>query len=130
MKGGTVFKCKVCGKEFEDWHAVGGHMRMHTAKGEIVGKERKVKAESASEENLAKALGKLSEISAQEAWQIVVGWIMDTYKEAQMRERIIQGYRIRVEEGEEKIATVQRDLKRMQDMIAGKQIYKERANQI
>ena len=112
-----MFRCKVCGKEFEDWHAVGGHMRKHTSR------MKKQEADKAVDERsvmLGKALGKLSELSAQEAWQTVVNWIMDVYRQKQIHDEIVQSYRIRVEESEAKIESVQNELKRMQEMVEGR----------
>jgi len=111
-----MFKCKICGKEFSDWHAVGGHMRKHTSK---MKKEEKVEETYNRDETLSKALEKLSELSAQEAWQTVVNWIMDVYRQKQIHDEIIQSYRIRVEDSESRIEAVQRDLRRMKDMVEG-----------
>ena len=112
-----MYTCKVCGKEFDDWHAVGGHMRKHTSKM----KKEERREDDVEDRNmmLGKALGRLSELSAQEAWQIVVNWIMDVYRQKQMHDEILQSYRIRVEESESKIESVQRELKRMQSMVEG-----------
>ncbi len=110
-----MFKCKECGKEFDDWHALGGHMRTHRAK-----RERSVSLpadEEHREERLARALGKLSELSPQEAWQIVVNWIMDVYRQAQVRDEVIQSYRLRVQESETRIEAVQSELKKLQQAV-------------
>jgi len=109
-----VFKCKECGKEFEDWHALGGHMRTHTA-----GQERTVVPadEEQRKERLSQALGKLSELSPQEAWQIVVSWIMDVHRQLQMKDETIQSYRLRLRDSEAKIEAVQNELKKLQQTV-------------
>jgi len=93
-----MFKCKECGKEFGDWHALGGHMRTHRArKGKSVALPTD---EGQRKELLAQALGRLSELSPQEAWQIVVNWIMDVYRQEQLRGETIQAYRLRLQDSE------------------------------
>ena len=112
-----MFKCRECGKEFADWHALGGHMRTHTAR-----RERGAALpadEEGRREVLLGALGKLSELSPQEAWQIVVNWIMDVYRQAQLRDELIQTYRLRIQETETKVDGVQRELRELQQMVAG-----------
>ena len=83
-----MYTCKVCGKEFDDWHAVGGHMRKHTSK--MKKEERREDDVEDRSMMLGKALGRLSELSAQEAWQIVVNWIMDVYRQKQIHDEILQ----------------------------------------
>jgi hypothetical protein len=110
-----MFKCRECGKEFDDWHALGGHMRTHREK-----KETSVTLrtdEELKKERLSKALGKLSEISPQEAWQIVVNWIMDMHRQMQDRDELIQSYRLRLQESESRVQAVQSDLRRLQQVV-------------
>lgn len=112
-----MFKCRECGKEFGDWHALGGHMRTHRA-----GKERSVALpmdDGRKKELLGRALGRLSELSPQEAWQIVVNWIMDVYRQEQLREETIQAYRMRLKDNEARIDVIQSELKKLQQMVAG-----------
>jgi hypothetical protein len=110
-----MFKCKECGKEFGDWHALGGHMRTHWAT-----KERQVPLPTEEEQKrevLSRAMGKLSELSPQEAWQIVVNWIMDVYRQMQLRDEIIQTYRLRLQDSETRVQAVQSDLKKLQQAV-------------
>jgi hypothetical protein len=112
-----MFKCRECGKEFDDWHALGGHMRTHRAR-----KERSMTLpadEEHKKEQLGMALGRLSELSPQEAWQIVVNWIMDVYRQEQNRQETIQAYRMRLQDNEARIDAIQSDLKKLQQMVAG-----------
>ncbi|TET14165.1 MAG: C2H2-type zinc finger protein [Dehalococcoidia bacterium] len=113
-----MFKCKECGKEFADWHALGGHMRTHRAK-----KERSVALptdEEQRKERLSLALGKLSELSPQEAWQIVVNWIMDVHHQLQLKDEIIQSYRLRLQDSEARVQGVQSELKKLQQTVEEK----------
>ena len=113
-----MFRCKECGKEFDDWHALGGHMRTHWGR---KGKEaEKAEGGEKEEELLGRALGRLSELSPQEAWQIVVNWIIDVYRKEQMREEIVRSYRLRVEESETRIEAIQAKLKKLQDDVTGR----------
>ncbi len=111
-----MFKCKECGKEFGDWHALGGHMRTHWA-----GRERPEPLppdEEQRKDSLSRALGKLSELSPQEAWQIVVNWIIDVHRQMQLRDETIQSYRLRLQDSEARVQAVQGDLKRLQQTVA------------
>ena len=110
-----MFKCKVCGDEFADWHALGGHMRKHTSRQEAI--EGLPSDGEGDSELLTRALGKLSELSPQEAWQIVVNWIMDVHRQAQLRDEVIQAYRLRIQESESKLDAIQSDLKNLQQMV-------------
>ena len=113
-----MFRCKECGKEFGDWHALGGHMRTHWSR-----KEKAVippTPEERKEELLGKALEKLGELSPQEAWQIVVDWIMDVYRQGQLRDELIRSYRLRVQENENKIEAVQGKLKKLPYMVVSR----------
>ena len=110
-----MFKCKECGKEFGDWHALGGHMRTHREK-----KDKSVVLrtdDDLKKERVSQALGKLSEISPQEAWQIVVNWIMDMHRQIQARDEIIQSYRLRLQDSESRVQAVQSDLRRLQQVV-------------
>lgn len=110
-----MFTCKLCGKEFKDWHALGGHMRTH--------KEKKAKNviprsdEEQKKERLMQALGTLSELSPQEAWQIVVNWIMDIHRQMQMKDELLQSYRLRLHESETRNQSIQSDLKTLQKEV-------------
>ena len=113
-----MFKCKECGKEFDDWHALGGHMRTHWG-----GREKKEVAtqkKGGEKELLGKALGKLSEMSPQEAWQVVVNWIVDVYQQAHIRDEMIRSYRLRVQENDTKIEAVQSELKKLKEIVLKK----------
>jgi len=110
-----MFRCRECGKEFGDWHALGGHMRTHRAR-----KEKSVALrgdEEQKKEILGRALGRLSELSPQEAWQIVVNWIMDVHRQMQLKDEIIQTYRLRLQDSEAKVQTVQSDLSKLQQTV-------------
>lgn len=69
------------------------------------------------EELLARALGKLSELSPQEAWQIVVNWIMDVYRQAQLYNEIAQTYQQKIQESDAKVEAIQNDLRNLQQMV-------------
>jgi hypothetical protein len=83
-----MFTCRECGKEFEDWHQLGGHMRTHRPRKE--GPGPRGMAEGQNRELVSRALGRLSELSPQEAWQIVVNWIVDVNQQMQQRDEVIQ----------------------------------------
>jgi transcription initiation factor IIF auxiliary subunit len=124
----VMFKCKVCAKGFADWHALGGHMRTHRGV-----KEENVSLstnEEQKKERLSQALAKLSELSPQEAWQIVVNWIMDVYRQTQLRDEIIQAYRLRVEDSESRIESVQSELRRLRQLVVDGYIYKAPDDQL
>ncbi len=123
-----MFKCRVCEMEFADWHALGGHMRKHTTKKRGIVRQRNGGDEK--KELLGKAMAKLSELNPQEAWQIVVSWIMDVYRQVQLREDIIQTYRMRMQDTESKVEAVQNELKNLQQMIVREGVYKETDNQL
>lgn len=111
-----MFSCRECGKAFEDWHALGGHMRTHRSqKG---GGGPPVAPRGVSGDRVGRALGRLSDLSAEEAWRIVVHWIMDVQQEAQGREEAIQAYRMRLEESEARIDGIQGELRKLQQMVA------------
>ena len=123
-----MFKCRECGKEFGDWHALGGHMRTHRArKGKSVALPTD---EGQRKELLAQSLGRLSELSPQEAWQIVVNWIMDVYRQEQLRGETIQAYRLRLQDSEARIDAIQSELRKLQQMVTGSRVYKEASNQL
>jgi len=109
-----MFACRLCGKEFDDWHALGGHMRTH--------KEKKKTAVLSHEQEyrkdrLSQALGTLSELTPQEAWQIVVSWIMDIHRQMQIKDELIQSYRLTLHESESRVKTIQSDLKSLQQDV-------------
>lgn len=110
-----MFRCKECGKEFDDWHALGGHMRTHRDKG--VGAATSVGDEIQRKERLSQALGKLSDLSPQEAWQIVVNWIMDVHRQLQEKDETIQSYRLRLRDSEARVQLVQDDLRKLQQTV-------------
>lgn len=116
-----MFKCKECGKEFGDWHAVGGHMRAHRAfKATRASGEKYTALPSGDmkhKERVSQALGKLSELSPQEAWQIVVSWIIDVHRQLQFKDETIQSYRLRLRESEAKVEAVQNELKKLQEAV-------------
>ena len=110
-----MFICKLCGKEFDDWHALGGHMRTHKEK---KGQTAVLSAdEEQKKERLSQAIGKLSELSPQEAWQIVVNWIMDIHRQMQIKDELIQSYRLRLQDSEARVQAVQSDLKELQQTV-------------
>ena len=111
-----MFSCKECGKEFGDWHALGGHMRTHRPRKGDQGASAGV-VDGSREERVARAVGRLSELSPQEAWQVVVNWIMDVYREAQGRDEAIQTYRMRLEDSEARIDGIQGELRKLQQMV-------------
>ena len=112
-----MFSCRECGKEFEDWHALGGHMRTHRPqKG---GEGTRVAApRGAGGDRVGRALGKLSELGAEEAWRIVVHWIMDVQQEAQGREDAIVAHRVRLEESEARMDGIQGELRKLQQLVS------------
>jgi hypothetical protein len=115
-----MFKCKECGKEFEDWHALGGHMRTHWGRRE---KREVVPSKKERErELLGRALERLSELSPQEAWQVVVNWIIDVHRQEQIRDDLIRSYRLGVQENETKIEAVQSKLKKLKDMVEARDL--------
>ena len=122
-----MFKCKLCEAEFTDWHALGGHMRKHKT---VIKDEKKERGKKHNNEIIEKALERLSDISPQEAWQIVVNWIMDVYRQTQIRDDIIQAYRMRVEESESKIEAIQSQLRRLRQMVVDGHIYKATDDQL
>ena len=67
-----------------------------------------------------RALEKLSELSPQEAWQIVVNWIMDVHRQEQIREDIIRSYRLRLQENETKIESIRAKLKSLQETLVAR----------
>jgi hypothetical protein len=119
-----MYRCRECGKEFNDWHALGGHMRTHRGaagpKGASAGRERG----QAGKERLGEAVRKLSELSAEEAWGIVVGWIMDVYREKEQREEMVRAYRLRAEESEARIGSLRSELRALQEAVEGTHVYK------
>ena len=86
--------------------------------------------EEQKKERLSQALAKLSELSPQEAWQIVVNWVMDVYHQAQLRDEIIQAYRLRVEDSESRIESVQSELRRLRQLVVDGYIYKAPDDQL
>ena len=111
-----MFSCRECGKAFEDWHALGGHMRTHRS--EKGGGGVPAAPRGARGDRVGRALGRLSELGAEEAWRIVVHWIMDVQQEAQGREEAIHAYRMRLEESEARIDGIQGELRKLQQMVA------------
>lgn len=107
-----MFSCRECGKEFGDWHALGGHMRTHRAGRK--GTEGPRTGEGQSGELVSRALGRLSELSPQEAWQIVVNWIVDVHGQLQSRDEMIRTYRLRLQDSESRAQGAQSDLRRVQ----------------
>ena len=116
-----MFKCKECGKEFEDWHALGGHMRTHRATRVSRASGEKHIAlppdDMKQKERISKALGELSELSPQEAWQIVVSWIIDVHRQLQLKDETIQSYRLRLRDSEARVEAVQNELKKLQGVV-------------
>lgn len=111
-----MFKCRECGKEFGDWHALGGHMRTHWEKrGKETGAPKRVSAGGG--ERVAEALGRLGELSPQEAWQIVVNWIIDVHEQMRAKDELIQSYRLRLQDSEARAQGIQGDLKRLQNAM-------------
>jgi len=113
-----MFSCKECGKEFGDWHALGGHMRTHRPRKGDREAAASVSAGDGEGERVVRALTRLSDLSAEEAWRIVVNWIMDVYREAHTRDETIQAYRMRLQESEARIDGIQGDLKKLQQMVS------------
>ena len=111
-----MFSCKECGKEFGDWHALGGHMRTHRPR--TGDRARSAAGPEAGEERVVRALGRLGDLSAEEAWRIVVNWIFDVYREAHARDEAIQAYRLRLRESEARMDGIQSDLKKLQEMVS------------
>jgi len=111
-----MFSCKECGKEFGDWHALGGHMRTHRPR--MGDRARSPAGREAGEERVVRALGRLGDLSAEEAWRIVVNWIFDVYREAHARDEAIQAYRLRLQESEARMDGIQSDLRKLQQMLA------------
>jgi hypothetical protein len=111
-----MFKCKECGKEFGDWHALGGHMRTHwERRGKETGEPKRVGAGGG--ERAAEALGRLGELSPQEAWQIVVNWIIDVHQQMRAKDELIQSYRLRLQDSEARAQAIQGDLKRLRNAM-------------
>ncbi|UCG83898.1 MAG: C2H2-type zinc finger protein [Dehalococcoidia bacterium] len=114
-----MFKCKECGKEFADWHALGGHMRTHwSRRKEGIYVQREVEPDKVV---IGNALEKLSELSPEEAWQIVVNWIMEVYGKERQREETIQTYRLQAQKNEKRIDAIQGELRKLQQMVVGEQ---------
>ncbi|MBE0480566.1 MAG: C2H2-type zinc finger protein [Dehalococcoidia bacterium] len=133
-----MYQCKQCGKEFGDWHALGGHTRTHRESSRKGDGARAIGGggmpdgghEDGSDQALGRALGRLSELSGEEAWRIVVQWILDVYRQARLRDEIIDGYRLRIRESETRIEAVQSELKKLQQQVAGQHVYKGPNNQL
>ncbi len=114
-----MFRCKECGKEFDDWHALGGHMRTHWGKRKTAekGEVSARRIESGDRTRLAEALGVLSEMRPEEAWRIVVNWIVDMHSQLREKDELIQSYRMRLNESESRVRAVHGDLKKLQEAL-------------
>ena len=114
-----MFKCKECGKEFADWHALGGHMRTHwSRRKESEADQREMEPEKVI---LGRALEKLSEISPEEAWQVVVNWIIEVYAKERQREETLQAYRLKTQKNEARIEAIQSELKKLGQIVVSEQ---------